>query len=88
MDEREHQADHDELWQALRRIVRELHGVEASADPEKRSGGLIEDVKAIRDQVENGGIKRRYGRTDAVVAASLIGASSAVIVAVVRSILG
>ncbi len=68
--------------------MRELHGTESSADPEKREGGLIPDVKVIRDLLENGGVKRRYGRNDVVVAASLVAASSAVVVAVVRGILG
>ena len=77
-----------ELWRTVRIIVRELHGVESSADPESRSGGLVEDVRFIRDQLENGGVRRKWGRFDSVVAAALIAASSAVVVAVIRSILG
>ena len=88
MDDRELRAEFDELWKALRVIVRELHGTESSADPDDRSGGLIRDVAFIRDRIENGGVKRKYGRTDVVVAASLIAASSTVIVAVIRGILG
>ncbi len=88
MDNRELRAELDELWKTMRVIVRELHGIESSADAEMRTGGLVKDVAFIRDQLENGGVKRRYGRTDAVVAGSLIAASSAVVVAVVRAILG
>lgn len=57
MDDRELRAELDELWRTVRRIVRELHGVESSADPDQREGGLIEDVSFIRDQIENGGVK-------------------------------
>ena len=72
----------------MRSIVRELHGIESSADPDHREGGLIADVAFIRDRIENGGVKRRWGRGDVVVAAALITASSAVVVAVVRGIFG
>ena len=87
-DPRVIKAELDELWRTVRIIVRELHGIESSADPETRSGGLVEDVRFIRDQIENGGVRRKWGRFDSAVAAALIAASGAVVVAVIRSILG
>ena len=81
------QKDFRQLQERVESIVRELHGVESSADDGQRDGGLIPKTDKILDLLENGGIKRKYGKTDAIVAASVIAASGTVIVAVVRSIL-
>ncbi len=87
MDERELRAELDEMWRSMRRILRELHGVESSADPEKRSGGLIKNVEIIRDLLENGGAKRKWDKVSVTVASSVVAASGAVILGVVLGIM-
>ncbi len=80
-------AELDEMWRSMRRILRELHGVESSADPEKRSGGLIKNVEIIRDLLENGGAKRKWDKVSVTVASSVVAASGAVILGVVLGIM-
>ncbi len=87
MDDRELRAELDEMWRTMRRILRELHGVESSADPDKRTGGLIENVKVIRDLLENGGVKRSWDKVSVTVASSVIAASGAIILGVVLGIM-
>lgn len=67
--------------------MRELHGGESSADPESRSGGLIDDVHWIRDLLENGGVKRKWDKVSVTVASSVVAASGMVILGVVLGIL-
>lgn len=76
----------DELRATVKNIVRELHGVESSADPSVREGGIVEDIRFIRKRIENG-VKRSWDKTSVAVAGFVITASSTVIVGVTVALL-
>jgi hypothetical protein len=73
------------LYAQVQLIVNELYGPlgPTAADPSHRSGGLVEKIDLIHDELKNGGIKRRWGIGERSVAVAIIMASASIVVAVI-----